>query len=49
VDHAPFPDISAQAGIASIQDGELVTPQNIRLRKRVLDPPERKKASRKEG
>ena len=43
--------IPAKAGIATIQDDELaeVTPQSIRLRKRYLDPHERKKMACKEG
>jgi len=43
--------MSLEQAIAYIQDDELVevTPQSIRLRKRYLDPHERKKASRKEG
>jgi GTP-binding protein len=40
-----------EQAIAYIQDDELVevTPKSIRLRKRYLDPHERKKASRREG
>jgi GTP-binding protein len=43
--------MTLEQAIAYIQDDELVevTPQSIRLRKRYLDPHERKKASRKEG
>ncbi len=41
--------ITLEQAIAYIPDGELVevTPKAIRLRKRCLDPHERKKASRK--
>ena len=43
--------MSLEQAIAYIQDDELVevTPQSIRLRKRWLDPHERKRASRKDG
>ncbi|KRA80780.1 translational GTPase TypA [Altererythrobacter sp. Root672] len=43
--------MTLEQAIAYIQDDELVevTPQSIRLRKRYLDPNERKKMSRKEG
>ncbi|MXP10085.1 translational GTPase TypA [Pseudoblastomonas halimionae] len=43
--------MTLEQAIAYIQDDELVevTPQNVRLRKRYLDPHERKKMSRKEG
>ena len=41
--------MTLEQAIAYIQDDELVevTPQSIRLRKRYLDPHERKKASRR--
>ena len=47
----PVRGVAREQAIAYIQDDELVevTPQSIRLRKRYLDPHERKKASRKEG
>ncbi|MFA6020475.1 MAG: translational GTPase TypA [Rhodospirillales bacterium] len=43
--------ISLEDAIAYIQDDELVevTPKSIRLRKRILDPNDRKKASRAQG
>jgi GTP-binding protein len=43
--------MTLEQAIAYIQDDELVevTPQSIRLRKRYLDPHERKKMARKEG
>ena len=43
--------LTLEQAIAYIQDDELVevTPQSIRLRKRYLDPHERKKMARKEG
>ena len=43
--------MSLEQAIAYIEDDELVevTPQSIRLRKRYLDPHERKKASRKDA
>ena len=43
--------MTLEQAIAYIQDDELVevTPQTVRLRKRHLDPHERKRASRKEG
>ena len=43
--------MTLEQAIAYIQDDELVevTPRSIRLRKRYLDPHERKKASRREG
>jgi GTP-binding protein len=43
--------MTLEQAIAYIQDDELVevTPQSIRLRKRYLDPHERKRAARKEG
>ena len=43
--------MTLEQAIAYIQDDELVevTPQSIRLRKRYLDPHERKRQSRKEG
>jgi GTP-binding protein len=43
--------MTLEQAIAYIQDDELVevTPHSIRLRKRYLDPHERKKAARKEG
>jgi GTP-binding protein len=43
--------MTLEQAIAYIQDDELVevTPQSIRLRKRYLDPNERKRMSRKEG
>ena len=43
--------MTLEQAIAYIQDDELVevTPQSIRLRKRYLDPHERKRMSRKEG
>jgi len=43
--------MTLEQAIAYIQDDELVevTPQSIRLRKRYLDPNERKRQSRKEG
>jgi GTP-binding protein len=43
--------MTLEQAIAYIQDDELVevTPKSIRLRKRYLDPHERKKASRREG
>src|SRR5690606_1499420 len=43
--------MTLEQAIAYIQDDELVevTPKSIRLRKRYLDPNERKKAARKEG
>jgi GTP-binding protein len=47
----PPREITLEQQIANIQDDEPVevTPQSIWLRKRYLDPHERKKASRKEG
>ncbi len=43
--------LTLEQAIAYILDDELVevTPQSIRLRKRYLDPHERKKMARKEG
>ena len=43
--------MTLEQAIAYIQDDELVevTPQSVRLRKRYLDPHERKKMARKEG
>src|SRR6188768_2218976 len=43
--------LTLEQAIAYIQDDELVevTPQSVRLRKRYLDPHERKRASRREG
>ena len=43
--------MSLEEAIAYIDDDELVevTPKNIRLRKRYLDPHERKRQSRSEG
>ena len=43
--------LSLEEAIAYINDDELVevTPKNIRLRKRYLDPHERKRQSRAEG
>jgi GTP-binding protein len=43
--------MTLEQAIAYIQDDELVevTPKSVRLRKRYLDPHERKKASRREG
>ena len=49
VDLTPPQRVTLEKAIAYIEDDELVevTPQSIRLRKRYLDPHERKRASRR--
>ena len=44
----PFTDLSLEQCIDFIEDDELleVTPQNLRLRKRYLDPNQRKRANK---
>ena len=47
----PPVQLSLEKALEWIEEDELVevTPKNIRVRKKILDPGERKKASRKKG